>query len=352
MRLFPTLFPGGIFLLCWLWGCAPRSAPETPGPPPDRQDVTVEDVYFAHGNDRLAGSLFLPTAPGPHPAVALVSGSEAHDRVYGGVGPALGRWFAGRGFVCLTWDKPGVGKSTGDYTAQSFHDRAGEALAAVRFLLGRADVRGDRVGLWGHSQGGMVVPLAASLSAEVAFVIEVAGWQGPAWEQDPVRVEAELRAAHFPEADVAEAVAFARRRMDLIRGGRPFGELDRAQETVMNRSWFVAVHRCDRVRFESARRVVGHDSGPSWEGVRCPVLVIYGDKDTSSGPPDGLVTVIRRGLAKAGNRDVTVKIFRDADHSLRRPREGGRKGEDDPEFVPGYLDTMTAWLTERFGHGR
>ncbi len=82
--------------------------------------------------------------------------------------------------------------STGDFNAQTFHDRAAETLATVDFLRARDDIRPDRVGLWGHSQGGMVAPLAAAISDKVAFIIEVSGWQGPAWQQDQTRVEAEM----------------------------------------------------------------------------------------------------------------------------------------------------------------
>src|SRR5207253_11217123 len=162
-----------------------------------------------------------------------------------------------------------------------------------------------------------------------------------------------------PEGGVKEATAFARMRMDLIRGTGPYEDLERAQEKVKAQPWFKAVHVCDRTLFYAARRVVDYDTGPSWEKVRCPVLVIYGDKDTSSGPPDGLVEIIRRGLTKAGNHDVTVKIFHNADHSLCNSetdgrKEAGKRGktrkkEDRPDFVPGYLDTMTTWLTKRFG---
>jgi pimeloyl-ACP methyl ester carboxylesterase len=203
----------------------------------------------------------------------------------------------------------------------------------------------------------MVAPLAAALSGDVAFLIEVSGWQGPAWQQDAIRVGAELRADGFPEADVEQAVAFAKRRMELIRGTGPFEELDKEQVAVMGRPWFASVYRCDHVLFHSARRNVDQDTEPYWEKVRCPVLVIYGDKDVSSGPPEPLVAVIRRGLAKAGNSDVTVHIFPDADHSLCQAKTGGPKEARErarsrpkgagPEFVPGYLETMTNWLVEK-----
>lgn len=147
----------------------------------NREPIVIEEVSFRHGEDALAGSLYCPRGSGPYPAIVMILGSDRQDRSYGGVGPALGAHFARAGFACLTWDKPGVGKSTGDYNTQTFRDRADEAFAAVRLLRGRKEIRQDRIGLWGHRQGGMVAPLAASLSDEVAFLIEVSGWQGPVW---------------------------------------------------------------------------------------------------------------------------------------------------------------------------
>jgi pimeloyl-ACP methyl ester carboxylesterase len=206
----------------------------------------------------------------------------------------------------------------------------------------------------------MVAPLAASLSDKVAFVIQVSGWQGPAWCQDAVRVEAELRAAGFPEADVKEATAFARLRMELIRGTGPFEDLEKAQAKVKRHAWFASVHACDQTLFYSARRNVDYNTEPSWEKVHCPVLVIYGGKDTSSGPPEPLIAVIRRGLKKANNKDVTIRVFPNADHSLcstkesgrdQAQRAGARQAQNDPGFVSGYLDLMTEWLGKRFPAG-
>ncbi|MDB5350115.1 MAG: hypothetical protein JWN86_1362 [Planctomycetota bacterium] len=316
----------------------------------------TEEVQFRCGDDTLSGFLVLPDTPGPHPAIALVFGSGRSDRNYHGVAPHLWRHFARHGFACLAWDKPGIGKSTGDFNAQTFRDRADETLAAVRFLQGRAEVRKDRVGLWGHSQGGTVAVLASSLSGDVAFLIEVGGSQVIAWRQDSLRVEAELRADGFAEDDIREAVAFTKMRMDLIRGKGEFEDLEKSHAAVEKRPWFEYAGRCDRALFYSARKMVEFDPGPSWERVKCPVLAIYGEKDTSL-PPEQNLPIIRRGLAKAGNKDVTIKVVPGADHGLKVTRPGGpkevrerskaRKPGDGPDFAPGYLDLMTDWLTER-----
>lgn len=111
------------------------------------QTVVEEQVRFRHGNDVLAATLYKPGAMGRHPAVALVLGSGAQARDYGGTGPALGRHFARHGLACLAWDKPGVGQSTGDFNKQTLSDRADETLAAVAFLRARADMRANQVGV-------------------------------------------------------------------------------------------------------------------------------------------------------------------------------------------------------------
>jgi dienelactone hydrolase len=357
-----VILAGGatILLLRAAWRARPAGpdAAATGAAPAD--GFRQESVRFPGAGNVLAGVLVLPSCPGPHPAVVFLNGSGAADRTGNGLFPPLWAHFARHGFASLSWDRPGVGESTGDFEAQTFPDRAEEALAAVRFLRARPDVRPGAVGLWGFSQGGQVAPLAASQSADVAFLIEVSGSQVPAWQQDPYRVEAELRADGFPEAEVAEGAAFARLRMDLIRRRRPFGELDEAQQKVRDRPWFEYVHLCDRKRFESGTVTVGHDPGPTWEKVRCPVLAVFGEKDTSC-PVERSVAVVRQGLERAGNRDVTIRIFPKAAHAItaaetggpREARERSRSGPPGagPEFVPGYLDAMSGWLDARFGPG-
>lgn len=345
---------GAAVTVLLLWAARGRTTAQAPRDPPPRE----EQVQFEVDGNTLKGVLVLPPTPGPHPAVVFINGSGDADRTGNGVFPHLWRHFASHGFACLSWDRPGVGQSTGDFEKQSYPDRAAEALAAVRFLRSRSDIRPDRVGLWGFSQGATVAPLAASQSSEVAFVIEVSGHQLPAWQQDLFRVEAELQADGFSKADVAKALEMAKLRMDLMRGAGLFEELDETQKGFLGRPWFEYVHYCDRKRFESGRLTVDFDPAPAWEKVRCPVLAIHGAKDTSTSA-EASVAVIRQGLAKSGNTDLTVKIFPRAGHRITVSDTGGRKeaeqraksrsAADGPEFAPGYLDTMSGWLVERFG---
>lgn len=301
----------------------------------------LQSVTFQSRKNDLSGILVLPHGSGPHPAIVFILGSGPVDHKYFGIAARLWTNFAQLGFASLVWDRPGVGGSTGDYNEQSFEDRAEEVLAAVRFLKSRPEIKTNLVGVWGHSQGGMVAPLAAALSDQINFLIEVSGWQGKAWRQDEVRVAAEMDKDGQSQLDIQAAVAFARSRMGFIRSVTPFEEFEKVQQRTKGQPWFKYVHYCDRALFRSARMTVEYDTQQVWERVRCPVLAIYGDADTSSGKPAPLIEIIRAGLAKAGNTNFLFKIIPNADHSLFETRQHGVASR---AFAPGYLETLTSWL--------
>jgi pimeloyl-ACP methyl ester carboxylesterase len=128
--------------------------------PSPRPALKHEEVSLRSGGNILKGVLVLPADQGPHPAVAFVHGSGSLDRSHWTSHPPLREHVARHGIASLCWDKPGVGGSTGDWTEQSFRDRAQEALDAVKLLKGRRDIDAQHVGLWGISQGGWICPLA------------------------------------------------------------------------------------------------------------------------------------------------------------------------------------------------
>jgi pimeloyl-ACP methyl ester carboxylesterase len=309
-----------------------------------------EEIRFSSGGNTLAGVLVLPASPGPHPAIAFVHGSGCLGCNDWTSHPPLREHLARRGIACLCWDKPGVGASTGEWSAQSFHDRAQEAIDAIAFLRGRKDIDRHRVGLWGISQGGWICPLAASLSSDVAFIILVSSPVGTVAEQDLFRVEQGMRADGMPQEDIDRALSFARQRIELIRSAS-FETFDAAQRNVADQRWFTDyVHRLGPRDFAFGAKNISYDGRPILERVKCPVLVLVGERDTIV-PSRETAPTIKDILSKAGNPDVTVKTFPGADHFLHLAKTGGPRELNAPDrakvFAPGYFSTLTDWLDER-----
>ena len=154
-------------------GCGKADAPSAPS-----TSGTIDT--FPSGDIRLAYRLDRPTGTGPFPAIVMGHGSGQATRHQ--LGSIAGR-FAAAGFAVLRYDKRGVGDSGGVYevagnvanSERTFPILAGDMLAGVEFLKTRGDVDPARIGLFGVSQAGWIIPLAASRSSDVKFMILVVG---------------------------------------------------------------------------------------------------------------------------------------------------------------------------------
>ena len=171
-----------------------------------RIPVSRQRVSFRGAGVRLAGKVTAPRTPGRHAAIAIVHGSEPGDRDYYDL---LVNFYSALGFVVLTYDKRGVGDSTGFYveraTAANLDSLAGDAAAALRVLAARRDVDATRVGLVGASQAGWIIPRAAAKSPLVDFAVITSGPAVSVGEQeayaaitaqgerDPPPTDAEIR---------------------------------------------------------------------------------------------------------------------------------------------------------------
>lgn len=147
-------------------------------------DARAIDLNFTASGGTLSGTLFLPPGEGPFPAIVFLAGSgdesyrtgwESEPRSW--FWPELQAWFAARGHAVYIFDKPGVGRSDGNWQREDFGDRADNALKAIQALTSRADIKANQIGLLGHSQGGWIAVKAAAHSDEqsVAYVISLAG---------------------------------------------------------------------------------------------------------------------------------------------------------------------------------
>jgi uncharacterized protein len=306
----------------------------------------TEQVGFYNGAIRLSGTLVLPNGPGPHPAVVMIHGSGPATR------DALRPWadmYARRGVAVLIHDKRGTGASIGNWARASFDDLAGDALAGAAFLRRRSEINSRQIGLHGMSLGGWVAPLAASRNPEIAFVIvESAPVLSPR-EHERLRVEQQMRADAFAPEQISRAIAFMDLKFEVARTGLGWERLSDSMGRAAREGWLAYVNA--PTSLESLQwnweHVLSYDPLPALERMRCPVLVLYGglDRIVPATHSSGRMEEI---LRKAGNRDTTVRVFKDANHAFLEAVTGGRReGPSLRGFVAGYFDAHVQWLSER-----
>jgi pimeloyl-ACP methyl ester carboxylesterase len=259
-----------------------------------------------------------------------------------------------RGVSSFAWDKPGVGESTGDWRLQTNEDRAEESLAALTFLQSRSDIDRQHIGLWGISQAGWVLPIICSRSDEVDFLIAVSVPTGTGAEQELFRVEHGLPADGYSAAETAQALAFTRLRLGLLSTGAPYEAIDEAQRCVKHEPWLEPLGLLDESMADFLRTNAFVSPRPLLAHIRCPVLAIFGERDTVIDAKESARTYTEV-LAQAGNTDVTIRLFPAADHVLFLSRTGGMKelshsfAQPHTSFAPGYLDTISEWVGQRVG---
>lgn len=308
-----------------------------PAAPP----YSEEEVTFASGDARLAGTLTLPAGPGRHPAVVLLTGSGAQDRdedIFGFkpfriLADHLGR----NGIAVLRFDDRGVGGSTGSLAEATTETLAGDALAAHALLRGHARVDPRAVGLLGHSEGGLAAMLAATRSPDVAFLVFLAtpGLRGD--RMLSLQIETLLKISGSPPEQTAKILALQERVYQAVRTGEGWEELAKeipeAQLAPARTPWF--------------RQLIDLDPASVLRQVRAPVLALFGELDVQvpAGPNrDAMVKALEEG----GNRRVAAQTFPGANHLFQKAGSGS-PGEYPflaKELVPGVLEAISGWLRE------
>jgi pimeloyl-ACP methyl ester carboxylesterase len=255
---------------------------------------------------------------------------------------------AAAGFASLAWDKPGCGGSGGDWRDQSLQDRAAEALAAVACLAAQEGVDPRRIALLGASQGGWVGPLAASRSPAVAAVISLSGPGVSPYRQEAYRVEHMLREAGV-EDQVGDALAFFHHRADRLRRGDDLEEVLADQLGHREAPWYPVLGDDGVVEHLAfMARIYDYDPAPVLARVTCPLLAIWGARDTYV-PVAASAEAFAAGLGRAGNDCFRLEVVPDADHGLRLPATG--TDERGPR-IPDLMELLVTWLRRALPPGR
>jgi pimeloyl-ACP methyl ester carboxylesterase len=327
------------------------------------EEVTYENKK---GGIKLAGTLTMPRVGGPFPAVLLITGSGAQDRDESILGHkpflVLADYLTRHGIAVLRVDDRGVGGSTGSTPQSTTADFVEDVLTGVEYLKGRKEINPAKIGLMGHSEGGIIAPWAASRSKDVAFIVLLAGTgltgeeimylQGQSGLEKSgaskellacehtiqsrlfalVREEKDNAVVEKKSAEIMEEefgkLEETKKGLDEIKKG--FG----AQSKMLTTPWF--------------RFFLTYDPKPALRQVKCPVLALNGEKDFQVDAKVNL-PVIEKTLQEGGNKDVTAKMLPGLNHLFQTCKTGAfsEYAQIEETLAPLALQTMGDWIKER-----
>lgn len=330
-----------------------------------------EEVVFHNDTIKLAGTLTLPQTKGPHPAVVMITGSgpQNRDEELFGFKPfkMIADHFTRNGIAVLRYDDRGVGGSTGKIMESTTEDFAKDVLAAVKFLKTHSDINSKQIGLCGHSEGGIVAPLAASMSKDVAFIIMVSGTGISGSKIIIAQTEAIMRADSASEDDIKESIRISILMHDAVCTDQGWDKAkseirksvmsqykkmsDEQKKAITNVDEYVSTLVDLQVKSLTTpwyKFFLKHEPAPVLEKVTCPVLVLFGELDLQV-PAEMNIRPIEAALKKGKNKDYAIKIFPKANHLFQLANTGSPKEYAmlKKEFVPGFLELMTEWILKK-----
>jgi pimeloyl-ACP methyl ester carboxylesterase len=328
---------------------ADLAGPRRPQNPVKPYPYREEDLAYDNpaAGIKLGATLTLPNGPGPFPAVILITGSGQQDRDESLLGHkpflVLADYLTRKGIAVLRSDDRGIGKSGGAAATATTADFATDTEAAVAYLKTRREIDPHKIGLAGHSEGGVIAPMVAARNKDVAFIVLIAGPGVPGDQIIMAQVVGGAEAAGIPRPQVQEAEAAQRKLLDLVMKEKDeaarkqkftdiLGARAEAAYSQMMSPWY--------------RYFLSYDPAPALRKVACPVLAINGEKDTQV-PAKPNLRAIREALEQGDNKSFETVEMPGLNHLLQTAKTGAvsEYGEIEETIAPSALEKIAAWIT-------
>lgn len=308
----------------------------------------------------LSGTLTFPKGKGPFPAVILITGSGPHDRdeTIFGHKPflVLADHLTRLGVAVLRVDDRGVGESTGTFEGATSKDFATDVLAGIDFLKNSKEINVKKIGLIGHSEGGLIAPIVAAQSKDVSFVVLMAGTGVTGaevlYEQSSLLQEI----SNVSRSEILESQKLQKKLFNIVMKesdckvaekelrlailehypkGENLAESDlTAQVRSVNSEWF--------------RYFLKHQPVEFLNKVTVPVLALNGELDLQVSATQNL-PAISKALEEGGNRDCKIVTLPQLNHLFQTCKTGSPSeyGEIEETISPIALKVISDWILEK-----
>lgn len=343
--------------------------PQEPKKPYPYDEV---EVSYRNPNDniKIAGTLTLPRGSGPYPVVLLITGSGPQDRdeTIAEHRPflVLADHLTRNGIAVLRVDDRGVGGTDIGSLSATSENLAGDVLAGVSFLKQRKEIDPKRIGLIGHSEGGMIAPMVAARSNDVSFIVLLAGLGQRGEDVIYSQTELIMKTQGIHVDTIRHTIALLKSINSVVKSetdqtrieqkineeiaayDRTLGDLQKLLFAPA-----VGVVKASMPIYKTAwyRYFITFDPLPVLKNVKVPVLALNGELDLQVPAKENL-DLIGAGLQAGGNNDVTLKSFPKLNHLFQSSQTGlpSEYGKIEETISPEVLKTVSDWILRRTVH--
>ncbi|WP_310554532.1 alpha/beta fold hydrolase [Flavobacterium sp.] len=325
------------------------------------EDITFENKQ---AGITLAGTLTLPKKEGKFPVVVLISGSSPQNRDEEILGHkpflVLSDHLTRNGIAVLRYDDRGTGESKGDFKTGTSLDFSTDAQAAVNYLKTRTEINQNQIGLIGHSEGGLIAPMLAAKSKEIAFIVLLAG-PGIAGDQI-LLLQQELiaKASGVPDTEIQKTknanidifkIVKKSKKLEQLKTDLSIHLKQSLKENLtsvkpagMSDDDFIKI-QLNQIATPWMQYFIKYDPTQALQKVKCPVLALNGEKDLQVPSKENLVA-IKNILTKSGNKKITTIEIPNLNHLFQECKTGSPNeyGSIEQTFSPIALQEISKWI--------
>ena len=306
---------------------AQQVRPQDPHPP---FDYRIEEVTFSNEKEgnTLTGTLTIPAGEGPFPALVLVSGSgqQNRDEELMNHRPfwVIADYCARHGVAVLRYDDRGVGGSTGEVENATSLDFSYDAEAAFDFLRNRKEINASRIGILGHSEGGIINFMVAERRPEVAFLVSLAGPAVKGIEVLKEQQKAVLRASGLTEEAVQFSSNANAQLFDVIEASSDREEADSLMRQLV-KGWGYNEELTEQTVSGMTKPwmyyFLKYDPTEAIVKTNCPALLLNGSKDLQVLASQNL-PAYEKIIAEHGKTNLTLRELPDLNHLFQHCETG------------------------------
>lgn len=361
-----------IFLLSIVVTSQVSAQGNRPQEPKEPFNYRIEEVAFENNqanNIKLAGTLTIPYNIKKPPVAILISGSGAQNRNEEAFGHkpffVLSDYLTNNGIAVLRYDDRGTAGSEGDFQNSTSFDFATDVEAAMEYIKNRKDLKKSKIGLIGHSEGGLIAPIVASRNENVDFIVLLSGpgvigrevLESQAWEIAKLSgASQEVLKFNKSITDRLYDVVLTEKDIDSVET-KTKDTLKKYRDELLEAKNSFAIYVSDNMIDQIAslgknkwmNAFIKTNTQDYLKKVTCPVLALNGSKDVQILPKLNL-DGIESALKKANNDDVTIKELDGLNHLFQTAETGLLNEYETIEetFSPIALEIIKDWISERF----